>query len=97
MKQRSPETTLAPAVKQMVRLMEATLEGIFVHEAGLIVNVNQRAASLLGRPPRELHSCRVLDLVSEQSKPMLRQQMDSFSNEPCTITVLRKDGSTYEV
>ena len=98
MKKRSPETTtLASAVEQMVRLTEATLEGIFIHDAGLIVNANRRAASLLGRPTRELNSCRVLDLVSEESRPMLRQQMNSFSNQPCTITVLRKDGSSFEV
>jgi PAS domain S-box-containing protein len=97
MSKRTPDISLAPAVKQMVRLTEATLEGIFVHDAGLIVNVNRRAASLLGRPTRELNSCRVLDLVSEECRPMLRRQMDSFSNEPRTITVLRKDGSSFEV
>ena len=84
---------LASAVEQTRRLMDATFEGMFIHDAGVVVNANRMAADLFGRAVRELSSCHISELIAEESCRTLMRQIDARSNLPCPINALYKDGS----
>jgi PAS domain S-box-containing protein len=84
---------MASAVEQTRRLMDATFEGMFIHDAGVVVNANRLAADLFGRAVRELSSCRISELIAEESCRTLMRQINARSSQPCPINALRKDGS----
>ena len=84
---------MASAVEQTRRLMDATFEGMFIHDSGVVLNANRVAADLFGRAVRELDSCRISDLIAEESCRTLMQQIHARSSDPCNITGLHKDGS----
>jgi PAS domain S-box-containing protein len=83
-----------PVVEQTRRLMDATWEGMFIHDSGVVLDGNRAAAQLFGRRVKELSRCRITDLVAEESRPMLAQQLSARPNFPCPITGVRKDGSS---
>jgi PAS domain S-box-containing protein len=83
----------ASAVEQTRRLMEATFQGLFIHDSGVVLDANRAAASIFGRPARELSRCRISELLEERSCQLLMKKIGSRSNEPCSITGRRKDGS----
>ena len=85
---------MASAVEQTRRLMDATIEGLFIHDAGVVLDGNRAAAELFGRAVKELARCRISELIAEESRRVLMRQIDSRSLAPCPITALRKDGSS---
>jgi PAS domain S-box-containing protein len=92
---RKMETELmASAVEQTRRLMDATFEGMFIHDSGVVLNANRVAAELFGRAVRELSSCRMSELIAEESCRTLMRQIHARSNQPCPINAVRKDGSS---
>ena len=84
---------IASAVEQTRRLMDATIEGLFIHDSGVVLDANRAAAELFGRATRELNCCRISELIAEESCRVLMRQIHARSNEPCPITGFRKDGS----
>ena len=84
---------VASAVEQTRRLMDATLEGMFIHDSGVVLDANVAAAELFGRAVRELSRCRISELIGEESCRTLMKQITSRSTESCPITCVRKDGS----
>ena len=84
---------IASAVEQTRRLMDATFEGLFIHDSGVVLDANRAAAELFGRAVKELSRCRISELVAEESCRMLMQQINTRSNCPCPITGRRKDGT----
>ena len=84
---------MASAVEQTRRLMDATFEGLFIHDAGVVLDGNRAAAELFGRAVKELARCRISELIAEESCRALMRQIDSRSSVPCPITALHKDGS----
>lgn len=89
-----PADVIAPAVEQMRRLMDATFEGVFLHDSGVVLDANRAAAALFGRAVRELNQCRISELLAEESCRVLMRQIHSRSSFPCPITAKCKDGST---
>ena len=85
---------MASAVEQTRRLMDATFEGMFIHDSGVVLNANRVAAGLFGRAVRELSYCRISELIAEESCRTLMRQIHARSNQPCPITAMRKDGSS---
>jgi PAS domain S-box-containing protein len=84
---------MASAVEQTRRLMDATFEGLFIHDSGVVLDANRTAAALFGRAVKELSCCRISELIAEESCRVLMRQILARSNEPCPITGCRKDGS----
>jgi PAS domain S-box-containing protein len=92
----NPGKATAPAitpVDQMRRLMEATFEGAFLHEGGVVLDANRAAAALFGRAVGELNRCCISELIAEESCKALMRQIHSRSSIPCPITARRKDGT----
>jgi PAS domain S-box-containing protein len=85
---------MVSAVEQTRRLMEATFEGMFIHDSGVVLNANRAAATLFGRAVKELSRCRISELVAEESCRLLMEQIHKRSETPCPITGRRKDGSS---
>jgi len=83
---------MASAVEQTRRLMDATFEGMFIHEAGVVLDANRAAAHLFGRAVRELNRCRLSELIAEESCRTLMRQIHARSTEPCPVSARRKDG-----
>ncbi len=86
----------APAytpVEQMRRLMDATFEGAFIHDSGVVLDANRAAAALFGRAVGELNRCCISELIAEESCRILMRQIHSRSTVPCPITARRKDGT----
>jgi PAS domain S-box-containing protein len=74
--------------------MDATFEGMFIHDSGVVLDANRAAADLFGRAVKELSCCRISELVAEESFRALMQRIHARSNSPCPITAMRKDGSS---
>jgi PAS domain S-box-containing protein len=83
---------MASAVEQTRRLMDATFEGMFIHDAGVVLDANRAAADLFGRAVKELSQCRISELIAEESCRVLMRQIHARTSQPCPITGLLKDG-----
>jgi PAS domain S-box-containing protein len=83
----------ASAVEQTRRLMDATFEGMFIHESGVVLDANRAAADLFGRAVNELNRCRISELIAEESCRTLMRQIHNRSTQPCSVKGMRKDGS----
>jgi PAS domain S-box-containing protein len=70
-------------------------EGIVIHEAGRIVELNEAFARMFGYKMSELIGKRLLELAAPESRDMVIEQIARQSDEPYEITALRKDGSTF--
>ena len=91
--QKNETEPTASAVEQTRRLMDATFEGMFIHDSGVVLDANRAATTLFGRAVRELNHCRISDLIAEESCRALMRQIHARDTGPCPITGLRKDGS----
>lgn len=77
----------------MRRLMDATFEGLFIHDAGVVLDANRAAAAMFGRAVGELNSCHISELIAEESCRILMRQIHSRSHVPCAVTARHKDGT----
>jgi PAS domain S-box-containing protein len=89
---KSETEPVASAVEQTRRLMDATYEGMFIHDSGVVLDANSAAASLFGRAVRELNHCRLSELIAEESCRALMRKIHKRNTEPCPVTGVRKDG-----
>ena len=80
------------------QLIEQAADGIFLHDNGKIVEVNQRACDSLGYTREELLGMSVLDLEMDHGEDLI-QNWEHGPAGPQTIfgTQRRKDGSTFPV
>ncbi len=58
------QAALSTSEARFHQLADATLEAIFFHEQGTILDVNSRAERLLGRPAQQLIGADIFTLVS---------------------------------
>jgi PAS domain S-box-containing protein len=84
---------MASAVEQTRRLMGATFEGMFIHDAGVVLDANRAAADLFGRAVKELSCCRISELLAEESCRVLMQQIHRRATQPCPIMARHKNGN----
>jgi PAS domain S-box-containing protein len=78
-------------------LADATFEGICVHDHGVILDVNQQFADLLGYTADELKGMDCFGLVAPQFRDAVRNYISSGTQGPYESLGLRKDGSTFPV
>lgn len=76
---------LGSAVEQTRRLMGATFEGMFIHDAGVVLDANRAAADLFGRAVKELSRCRISELLAEESCRALMQQIHRRATQPLPV------------
>ncbi len=75
------------------KLFDSVSEGIVVHEAGLIKEVNESFASIFGYPSSEVIGMNVADFVVPSSREDAVNRIHKMSEAPYQTTGLRKNGS----
>jgi PAS domain S-box-containing protein len=76
------------------KLLEATVEGIIVHDNGVVVDVNPAFEKMFGHTRSELVGMNAFDLVAEESLDITKKMVASGSEEPYEAVGVKKDGSS---
>lgn len=88
------EEALRDAELRARALAEAAFEGIVIHDAGMIIEVNEVAANLFGRPPGELVGTSLLDLLDAGEGGILEDALQGGDRGGCEAMGLRPDGTS---
>lgn len=72
-------------------LLEATFEGIVIHEDGIILEVNPSIERLFDSPRSEIIDRSVFDFITVESHAVVKQNMGTGA--PFEVTALRQDGT----
>ncbi|OQX79602.1 MAG: hypothetical protein B6D64_04565 [Bacteroidetes bacterium 4484_276] len=77
-------------------LAEATYEAIFVSEKGICIDANEAASNMFGYPHKELIGIFGTDVVADESKELIKNNMVAGIEEPYEAIAQRKDGSKFQ-
>jgi PAS domain S-box-containing protein len=88
------EEALRESEERFRRLSEATLEGIVIHDHGLLLDANPQAAAMLGYELPEIIGRDALSLMAPESRDLVRQHIVSGHEGAYEVLGLRKDGTT---
>jgi PAS domain S-box-containing protein len=91
------EQALQESEERFRRLSEATLEGIVVHDAGLILDANPQAAAMVGYELSEIVGRDALSFIAPESRDLVRQHVASGYENAYEALVLRKDGTVLPI
>jgi len=94
---RKTAAALEESEERFRRLSEITLEGVTIHEKGIMLDVNHALAAMLGYEEREMIGRSVLDFIGLESREEALANMSSPPSEPRQYAGLRKDGSTFPI
>ena len=75
----------------------ATFEGIAITRDGILLEINDQFAAMLGYSHDETLNRPVLDFVAPESRDLVRQRISSRTEGVYRHLSLRKDGSTFPV
>ncbi len=89
------EETLRESEFRFRQLVEATVEGIIIHRAGIIKDLNERACELFGYSHDEMIGKNVLTLAAQEFVETIKDKMATGSEDSYEARGLRKDGSTF--
>jgi PAS domain S-box-containing protein len=95
--QRQAETALRESEERWRRISEATSEGIGFSDKGVMFDVNERLAEMLGYRAAELIGMAVADCVAPEDRPRVAQAARAGLESAYEHRALRKDGSTFPV
>ncbi|MDF1564659.1 MAG: PAS domain S-box protein [Deltaproteobacteria bacterium] len=76
-------------------LSSSTIEGITIHERGVIQDVNARCSEMWGYTIEEMIGRSVLDFATEASRPIILDRIKAGLEGPYEVVGQRKDGSTF--
>ncbi len=76
-------------------LSAGALEGVCLHADGKIVLANEAGAAMVGVDAASLVGSSLMDLVAPESRALVADQIRRGATEPCEVTALRRDGSTF--
>jgi PAS domain S-box-containing protein len=89
------ERALRDSEERFRRLSEATLEGIIIHDHGLILDANAQAAAIHGYELSEFIGMDVFTFIAPESHDLVRQRILSGYEGAYEVRGLRKDGMTF--
>jgi two-component system cell cycle sensor histidine kinase/response regulator CckA len=91
------EEALQASEERFRSLSNASLEGIMIHDQGVILDANLAFARLFGyEQPEELIGKNGLELLlTPESRARIRQRMQRQQTGPLEVTGVRKDGTTF--
>ncbi|WP_345241346.1 EAL domain-containing protein [Pontibacillus salipaludis] len=78
--------------QQIGEFMDSTLEGMVLHDNGVIVECDDTFAEILGYDSEELLHKSVFDIVDPQHSRALKEKIDIIPNEPYEIAAITKSG-----
>jgi PAS domain S-box-containing protein len=91
------EQLLKESEARFSRLSEASFEGVAITEAGIVVDVNDQIALMLGYEPQEMIGTSVQNYIAPESQDIVKRKRKEESELPYEHMALRKDGSTFPV
>jgi PAS domain S-box-containing protein len=95
---RHAEEQVRESEERFRSLTEAALEGVLIHENGIIVDANPSLCHMVGYTLEELVGGSVLELlVSPESYDIVREHIRSGASDLYYVTGRRKDGSRVDV
>src|SRR5579871_704337 len=87
---------LAENEAKFQRLSQSATEGVCIHENGLVLEVNQAFARILGfQSPEEVVGKNGLDFVAPEYRQLALNQIRTGSEEPYEILGIRRDGTRF--
>jgi PAS domain S-box-containing protein len=91
------DDALRESEERFRRLAAATFEGIDITEGGLILDVNEQMARMVGAEVRDLIGRPALDFVPPESADLVKARQQVLSDEPYHHLVRRLDGTVFPV
>jgi PAS domain S-box-containing protein len=92
------EASLRESEERFRNLTDATLEGILIHDGGVVIDVNPAMARMFGYEVSELIGRNVLEFIAApESLPTLLEQMKKRSTEAYEVVGIRRDGTRLDV
>ena len=98
LERRRGEEELRESEERFRRLSEASIEGIVIHDHGVVLDVSNRFASMFGYEVHELVGRNVLEfLPAPDWKEVILERVRSGSEQPYEMVGVRKDGTRISV
>ncbi len=81
------------------QLSSLTFEGIMIHDNGIIIDVNQSFARMIGYTPEELIGKNLItsNILPEKYHEVIYENMEKNYASPYEVEGLKRDGSTWPV
>ena len=90
------EQALVESEEKFKRFAEVSREGIVIHENGVVVDMNQAGAAMLGYSPDELIGKSVMNVLDEDSqKTLLRLLREGTAAKAIEMKLVRKDKTVF--
>lgn len=89
------EVALRESEERFRRLAGATSQGVVIHDRGIVLDVNERAAEIWGYDADEMIGMNVLDLAAPASAGLVRSKVSEGDEKAYTGMAQRKDGSQF--
>ena len=94
---RKTAAALEESEERFRRLSEITLEGVAIHETGIMIDVNHALAIMLGYEVEEMIGRSALDFIAPESRDEALANMSAPPGGPRHYVGLRNDGSTFPI
>ncbi len=85
------------AEERMRKFLDATSEGILMHEQGVIKDVNAALGRLLDFTPEELIGTNLFEHMTEDSSLIAQQKIKEYNEEPYEVSFKDKNGELIRV
>ena len=96
-KEREIEKALKENESRLKAFSEATYEGIFITENGVVIDMNEAACNMSGYSYNELKGKSALIMIAPESKGLAEKNMLSGYDKPYDAIAQRKDGTKFFV
>ena len=90
------EESLRDSEERFRRFAEVTTDGIVMHDMGVVLDINQAFADMLGYRVEEIRGRDGTFLVAPQYQGVLRKNIEGGYEKPYRAVFVRKDGSPVE-
>lgn len=91
------EDRLNESEERYRQLSDATVEGIVIHDNGILLDASAVFARMFGYSISEVLGMPATAFLTPETREIIAQNIRSGSEKPYEVTGLRKDGSTFPV
>src|SRR6266496_1360249 len=91
------EQKLNESEERYRRLSEASVEGVVIHDKGILLDMNEVFATMFGYELSEVIGMSAMDFLTPETREITAQNIRSGYEKPYEAMGLRKDGSTFPV
>ena len=91
------EEALKESEERYSRLSAAAFEGIGISERGIIIDVNDQLAEMLGYKPNEMIGKPILEMVAPESRSVVMANLTKKHEGPYEHLTIKKDGTIFPV